>query len=303
MGTNDGGITVLSPRPQSTANDQVNVDIVLVHGLNGDAFSTWTVEKPKRCFWPGDLLPPLLPNARIMTFGYNANLFHESVDGRIAEFAENLLAELHAERGDIPDHVDRPLIFICHSLGGIVVKRVQMADMNLQALAVAHGRPIYRRISEMTQSIIFLATPHRGSNKANWAATAQKLLSLVKSPIGPKTTALKELQTFSNTLDDYNKDFVDISSEYTIVSFYEKKPIGTTGLIVEAWSAQMGTQNEQVRLAVVATHNDICKFESEDSREFQSLFKQLRLLVNKAVRSVGLQHPSVSTRMIENGGY
>ncbi|KAJ5716382.1 tetratricopeptide and DUF676 domain protein [Penicillium malachiteum] len=292
MGTHDGGITVLSPRPQSTANDQVNVDIVLVHGLNGDAFSTWTVEKPKRCFWPGDLLPPLLPNARIMTFGYNANLFHDSVDGRIAEFAENLLAELHAERGDIPDHVTRPLIFICHSLGGIVVKR---------ALAVAHGRPIYRRISEMTRSIIFLATPHRGSDKANWAATAGKLLSLVKSPNRPRTTALEELQTFSNTLDDYNKDFVDISSEYTLVSFYEKKPTMAMGLIVETWSAQMETQNEQVRLAVVATHSEICKFESEDSREFQSLFKQLRLLVNKAVGSVGLQHTSESTRMIENG--
>ncbi|KAJ5702460.1 tetratricopeptide and DUF676 domain protein, partial [Penicillium malachiteum] len=293
--------------------------IVLVHGLNGDAFSTWTVEKPKRCFWPGDLLP-LLPNARIMTFGYNANLFHESVDGRIAEFAECLLAERRTPRRGrgysrckFPPalyphmacltHVTRPLIFICHSLGEIVVKRVQMADMNLQALAVAHGRPIYRRISEMTRSIIFLATPHRGSNKANWAATAGKLLSFVKSPMRPKRTALEELQTFSNTLDDYNKDFVDISSEYTIVSFYEKKPIGTMGLIVEAWSAQMETQNEQTRIAVVATHNDICKFESEDSREFQSLFKQLRLLVNKAVGSVGFQHPSVSTRMIENGGY
>lgn len=33
-----------------------------------------------------------------MTFGYNANLFKDTIQGRIAEFAENLLADLNAER-------------------------------------------------------------------------------------------------------------------------------------------------------------------------------------------------------------
>lgn len=33
-----------------------------------------------------------------MTFGYNANLSKDTISGRIAEFAENLLADLQAER-------------------------------------------------------------------------------------------------------------------------------------------------------------------------------------------------------------
>lgn len=100
-----------------------------------------------------------------------------------------------------------------------------------QALAVAHRRPIFNSIGAATNSIIFLATPHRGSDKANWASTAERLLSFVGAPIRPRTGALEELKTFSNTLDDYNRDFVDISSKYILLSFYEKKPTGPLGLV------------------------------------------------------------------------
>lgn len=51
----------------------------------------------------------------------------------------------------------------------------------------------------------------------------------------------------------------------------------------------MGTQNEQMRIAVPVTHQEICRFHSEDSSEFQTLFKQLKLLVTKAVRTRDVQ--------------
>ncbi|TVY14362.1 hypothetical protein LARI1_G006820 [Lachnellula arida] len=75
------------------------VDIVAVHGLNGDAFKTWTTSKTGR-FWLGDadlLLASL--KARILTFSYNASvtaLFGKTSSNRILQRAHTLVAELVA---------------------------------------------------------------------------------------------------------------------------------------------------------------------------------------------------------------
>lgn len=47
--------------------------IVFVHGLTGNRETTWT-HKPTKIFWPQTLLTVDLPNARIYTFGYDANI-------------------------------------------------------------------------------------------------------------------------------------------------------------------------------------------------------------------------------------
>ena len=56
-----------APEPQ--------VDIVLVHGLNGHPYNTWATHKPE-VFWPTDLLPRALQDqsARILTYGYDASV-------------------------------------------------------------------------------------------------------------------------------------------------------------------------------------------------------------------------------------
>ncbi len=47
------------------------VSIVAVHGLNGHREKTWTASNG--LLWLRDLLPTKIPNARIMTWGYDAN--------------------------------------------------------------------------------------------------------------------------------------------------------------------------------------------------------------------------------------
>jgi hypothetical protein len=51
------------------------VDIVLIHGLNGDPRKTWTAKNG--VFWPTDLLPTSLKSAkaRILVYGYNADVY------------------------------------------------------------------------------------------------------------------------------------------------------------------------------------------------------------------------------------
>jgi hypothetical protein len=78
----------------------------------------------KDVFWPRDLLKDDFPKARIITFGYNTNItrgYHPAHQGNIFSHARDLLYELEAKRRKA---VDRDLVFIAHSLGGILVKEV-----------------------------------------------------------------------------------------------------------------------------------------------------------------------------------
>jgi len=73
-----------------------------VHGLGGDAYQTWTASNGKlwlRDFLPFDLLAEGTKTARIMTFGYDANVFTKAPDGKMLETALHLLFCLHKERG------------------------------------------------------------------------------------------------------------------------------------------------------------------------------------------------------------
>jgi protein SERAC1 len=76
--------------------------IVAVHGLNGDAFKTWTAPKTKK-FWLGDLdmLPANLKDSRILTYSYNATI--AAIRGKtssdtIMQHAHTFVAELVADR-------------------------------------------------------------------------------------------------------------------------------------------------------------------------------------------------------------
>jgi hypothetical protein len=73
--------------------------IVAVHGLGGDAVNSWTHPKSK-AFWLRDFLPQQIPDARIMTFGYNANIAFGRSTTEIVDHAKSLLAKLVDKRDE-----------------------------------------------------------------------------------------------------------------------------------------------------------------------------------------------------------
>ena len=97
---------------------------MFVHGPNGDPRLTWTSDKYKT-FWPRQLLPSILEEekARILVYGYEADIESFTDDVRtesLHRHAELLLAELAGNR-QTSKATERPLIFVAHSLGGLVV--------------------------------------------------------------------------------------------------------------------------------------------------------------------------------------
>lgn len=76
------------------------VDIIFIHGLTGNSFDTW-FEEGSTTYWPKHLLSKDVPNARIMAFGYDADVMkvikHVSTDN-LRGYATNLLENLSAKR-------------------------------------------------------------------------------------------------------------------------------------------------------------------------------------------------------------
>lgn len=86
------------PASDLSGSTSFPVDIVAIHGLNGDAFSTWT-HKPTGILWLRDLLPGYLLGCRVYTYGYPSKIFSQSSE-RVQEYALNLLISLRDIRED-----------------------------------------------------------------------------------------------------------------------------------------------------------------------------------------------------------
>jgi len=99
----------------------LSVSLVLVHGLNGDPVESWTHDKTKIC-WPRDLLHQKLPQTRVFSFGYDADIEGNSSVAGIRGNARALLGRLRDHREDLKSR--NPIVFLAHSLGGLIVKQV-----------------------------------------------------------------------------------------------------------------------------------------------------------------------------------
>ena len=221
---------------------------MFVHGLQGHPEDTWKyklksaqnpsaqVSSPsnvslgnkKDIFWPRDLLKNDFPNARIITFGYNTNItqgYFPANQGKIFSHARDLLYGLESERRKA---VDRDLIFIAHSLGGILVKEVlRRSEIDPD--------PKIGTIFSSTTGVFFFGTPHRGSKE--WASfgegiagIAGRLLSMDTNnevihallPSGPELELCRE---------SFTTQWVQRGNSLKVRTFQESKGItGVRGL-------------------------------------------------------------------------
>lgn len=108
-------------------------DIVFVHGLQGSFFSTWMVQQETSDFhhitcWPATYLPAYLANrdvsppVRILSVSYHARMRKSSSPHPTLSIQEQA-ADLR-KRLDSAGIGERPVIFVTHSLGGLIVKEM-----------------------------------------------------------------------------------------------------------------------------------------------------------------------------------
>ncbi|KAH6843220.1 hypothetical protein B0I37DRAFT_214753 [Chaetomium sp. MPI-CAGE-AT-0009] len=242
-----------------TLHEPVNsiADLVLVHGLNGDPIGTWTyTDSDVAVCWPRDLLPKVQPRIRVLSFGYNGDIYENDSVAGIRGNAKTLLVHLKRRREDL--EASRPVIFLAHCLGGLIVK---------QAMCYANSMSQYEVIASATHSLFFFGTPHFGSDKSQWLSIAEALGKVSAKDKGP-STLVEAMTQNSRALTDISEDFVQIAPRYTIKTMYETKPLkGMKKPVVPKMSTRMFVPSED-EVPIDADHLSMCQFSDENDDDF-----------------------------------
>jgi Alpha/beta hydrolase family len=131
--------------------------VIFVHGLGGHAYDTWRRALDNNTFWPLWLAKDV-EGISVYTIAYEApptNWLGTSVP--LQDRAINVLEILLSE----PGLKSGPIAFICHSLGGLIVKQI-ILDLQQQKERRPEAADLLQRVTQ----VVFAATPHTGARQA-----------------------------------------------------------------------------------------------------------------------------------------
>ncbi|KAG8525535.1 uncharacterized protein KY384_009179 [Bacidia gigantensis] len=273
------------------------LNIIFIHGLGGDSQRTWSKDPhDASLFWPQHWLPlePGIASARILSFGYNAS-FRPGAPRNIysiGDFAKELLYEMKFGKdldGKDLDIATAPIIFVAHSMGGLVAKKAYLLGQNDET---------YKHIVGSISAMIFLATPHRGTNLAE---ALNRLLTVL---FQPTRDFIADLNKSSPALEELNEQFRHIAPKLSIWSFYETlaTPVGPMKLIVLDKDSSILGYTKEISRPLDADHHGMSKYSSPDDPNYVSVRNALSSLV-KTFQSGGLagksEHVPEETRDVE----
>ncbi|PVH80414.1 TPR-like protein [Cadophora sp. DSE1049] len=249
------------------------VDLVAIHGLYEGQLDTWT-DPQTTLLWLRDLFPHNELNVRVLAYGYGTASLLEpggTADG-ILPHATSFIAELCAFRG-LSNTSERPIIFVCHGFGGILLKRALVFSSASQGDHVQHRRSIYTS----THAILFMGTPHNGMSK-------DAILGLSKHRLrGPSQFSLSLLKS-SEVLTNITDLFSPLMKQFMISYFWEQRDTTVRsfkGRIVDEISAAPTWHNVD-RCGLLANHSGMVKFGNSQDRGYPVVFATLRRYIKSA---------------------
>ncbi|CAG8898762.1 unnamed protein product [Penicillium egyptiacum] len=257
------GIKVLSDPPNATC------DICFIHGLTGDREKTWTADGQSTP-WPEALLPQKLQKARILTYGYDAYVVSKSTASlnRLLDHATNLLADLTSDRESC-GAPSRPLIFVAHSLGGLVCKMAILISRNNPE---THFQDVFNSL----KGVIFMGTPHMGAWMANWAKIPATTFGFVKSV---NVKLIDILQSDNQLLESMQRDFLAMVRQLRengrrleVTCFFEELSTFGVGPIVSKESATFDSYTPR---SIHADHRNMVKFATVEDNGFKRVSGEL----------------------------
>lgn len=202
-----------------------------------------------------------------MIFGYDADvikIWGMAGGNNLRNHGKSLASDVSDRRRDCRE---RPIIFIAHSLGGLVCEQA--------LLCCGEGDRLLEKVFRSTRGIIFMGTPHAGSDLANWGYILAKLLSTVRKtnsaildPLRQKSDVLTAIQQqFQQCL---RKPGVNIE----IYCFFEEKAVGGgVGVIVPEYSATLSQYSNQ---SIAANHMDMTKFSGTNDAGYQKVLSRVQ---------------------------
>lgn len=255
---------------------------MFIHGLTGNRETTWTHKNGT--FWPS-LLGDDIENARVMTFGYDADvvrLWGTAGSNNLRNDGKDLAFDVSNLRTDCEE---RPIIFVAHSLGGLVCE---------QALLICReGDPDLEQLFLAIRGIVFMGTPHGGSHLATWGHTIARYLDTVRRT---NQDILGTLKRNSEVLLGVEQQFQQLLQrpevQIKIFCFFESVQMTGVGWVVPEQSAVL---NQYPNQSIAGNHRDMTRFAgSQDCgyqrvlSRIQSMSKQIPTLQYPASNSVPL---------------
>lgn len=106
-----------------------------------------------------------------------------------------------------------------------------------EAYLQGQNNPEYKEIIKSVSSIIFLGTPHRGSNMAQTLNTILRV-----TPTNHSNQFIADLMSGSQALQSLNDRFRHVAPNLRMVSFYETRPtaIGAKKMVVNSLGSTEG---------------------------------------------------------------
>ncbi|KAI1827570.1 hypothetical protein F4861DRAFT_325910 [Xylaria intraflava] len=254
------------------------VDIVFVHDLFGTRLNSYT--RDGVC-WIRDFLGQDVPNARVISWGWSSTWAAEDT---FAGHADHLLADISRIRTG----TKRPIVFVAHGLGGLLLKEA-LVTAGLSRIYGAHAElgNIYPR----TIGCIFLGTPHTRSGRRDLgdcvAATA------VLAPSMPPPTVLRGLRDSNKLLENQHGTFLLVSRDIKVVCIREKYPTtlsASIDTIQDSNGVELGRGTVQTMVPkdsaayehfnvtkddLPTNHQDLCRFKSREDIAYTRLVSHI----------------------------
>ena len=191
------------------------VDIIAVPGLGSHALGSFK-NSGSFAVWLRDFLPLDVHNIRVLLYGYDTTLAGSDSKSSIRDYSKSLLESIRAFRAGTETE-GRPIVFIGHSLGGLLIKEaLVLASSNL-------GDRQSRDFSLSISGLIFFGVPNLGLRQSQLEAlvagqpNAVLIRDLVVDDDSEPSPYLKEL---SRKFIDYSRG---LEPKLQIVSYYERR--------------------------------------------------------------------------------
>jgi hypothetical protein len=105
-------------------------------------------------------------------------------------------------------------------------------ELTIKAYVQAAGNKTWDHITQQIKGIIFLGTPHLGSNFTKLGLLAAQALR----PLGSNAALLSEIKPDSDFLLDLHRDFVDrVHKDLHVFHFFERRPTRVLQLWFLPW--------------------------------------------------------------------
>jgi hypothetical protein len=256
-----------------------------VHGLSEDSIEAWT-DPDTGLNWLRDLLPQHIAVARVLAYGYDAsptNFLTNGASLNVQRTAECLVQELYADR-NFAGTLRRPIIFVCHGLGGILVKKSLVYSSTRTAAKIDH---LWDQFVS-TFAILFFGTPHTRMARSIWFALDKLLSSKKHTRLLSFDRSPRYEADDDGLLQSISGEFAPIMKQFHTFFLWEELPTtfaDRSEYIVDPSTAVLDLDNTE-KSGIHATHIGMIKFGSTESSSYRTVIEALSRYCHEAPRTI-----------------